>query len=133
MQADQRGSSPTLGVRLPNSGPFAEPSALLSTAEHAEALGYNRVWVHDHVSWPREKLTHFATGSVEACADQDPNFFESVSTSGLPLTAWPTVAVYVIVEPSTTEAGALVLRLTVVVSASSVTLVNTVPDSATFS
>lgn len=81
MQADQRGSSPTLGVRLPNSGPFAEPSALLSTAEHAEALGYNRVWVHDHVSWPREKLTHFATGSVEACADQDPNFFESVSTS----------------------------------------------------
>jgi len=72
---------PSLGVRLPNSGPFAEPSAILSTAEHAERLGYDRVWVHDHISWPRDKLTHFATGSLEACDDQDPNFFESISTS----------------------------------------------------
>lgn len=72
---------PTLGVRLPNSGPFAEPSVLVETAELAEELGYDRVWVHDHISWPREKLTHFATGSLEACDDQDPNFFESVSTS----------------------------------------------------
>jgi len=73
--------APTLGVRLPNSGPFAEPDALLATAELAERLGYDRVWVHDHVSWPKDKLTHFATGSLEACADQDPNFFESVSTA----------------------------------------------------
>ena len=74
---------PRLGVRLPNSGPFAEPDALLSTADLAERLGFDRVWVHDHVSWPREKLTHFATGSLEACGDQDPNFFESVSTAAL--------------------------------------------------
>jgi probable F420-dependent oxidoreductase len=70
-----------IGVRLPNSGPFAEADALASTAELAERLGYDRVWVHDHVSWPREKLTHFATGSLEACADQDPNFFESLSSA----------------------------------------------------
>jgi alkanesulfonate monooxygenase SsuD/methylene tetrahydromethanopterin reductase-like flavin-dependent oxidoreductase (luciferase family) len=81
LPADGRGDLPSLGVRLPNSGPFAEPTALLSTAEHAERLGFDRVWVHDHVSWPREKLTHFATGSLEACTDQDPNFFESVSTA----------------------------------------------------
>lgn len=81
MPAEQHNGLPSLGVRLPNSGPFAEPAALLSTAEEAERLGYDRVWVHDHVSWPREKLTHFATGSLEACADQDPNFFESISTS----------------------------------------------------
>lgn len=81
MPADHTGALPSLGVRLPNSGPFAEPSALLSTAEEAERLGFDRVWVHDHVSWPREKLTHFATGSLEACTDQDPNFFESVSTA----------------------------------------------------
>lgn len=73
----------TLGVRLPNSGPFATPEAILSTAELAEDLGYDTVWVHDHVSWPREKLTHFATGSVEACQDQDPNFFESITTAAL--------------------------------------------------
>ena len=74
---------PRLGVRLPNSGPFADPATLIATADHAEQLGYDRVWVHDHVSWPRDKLTHFATGSIEACGDQDPNFFESVTTSAL--------------------------------------------------
>lgn len=76
-------SLPSLGVRLPNSGPFAEADAILSTAELAEQLGFDRVWVHDHVSWPKEKLTHFATGSLEACGDQDPNFFESLSTAAL--------------------------------------------------
>ena len=74
---------PTVGVRLPNSGPFATSSDLLATADLAERLGYERVWVHDHVSWPRDKLTHFATGSLEACADQDPNFFESITTAAL--------------------------------------------------
>ena len=74
---------PTLGVRLPNSGPFATADAIFSTADVAEKLGYERVWVHDHVSWPAEKLTHFATGSVEACGDQDPNFFESITTTAL--------------------------------------------------
>lgn len=82
LPADQT-SGPSLGVRLPNSGPFADASALLETAELAERLGFDRIWVHDHLSWPREKLTHFATGSIEACKDQDPNFFESVTTSAL--------------------------------------------------
>ena len=77
------GDLPALGVRLPNSGPFAEPAVLLDVADRAEALGFDRVWVHDHISWARDKLTHFATGSIEACADQDPNFFESVSTIGI--------------------------------------------------
>ena len=45
--------------------------------------GTTAYWVHDHVSWPRDKLTHFATGSLEACDDQDPNFFESISTAAL--------------------------------------------------
>ena len=82
MPADLLGGT-TLGIRLPNSGPFAEPEALLETADLAEQLGFDRVWVHDHLSWPREKLTHFATGSLEACEDQDPNFFESVTTASL--------------------------------------------------
>ena len=75
--------SAALGVRLPNSGPFAQPAAVLDSAALFERLGYDRVWVHDHISWPPAKLTHFATGSLEACADQDPNFFESLTTSAL--------------------------------------------------
>ena len=72
--------SPTLGVRLPNSGPFASAEEIYRTAALAEELGYDTVWVHDHISWPKEKLTHFATGSLEACTDQDSNFFESITT-----------------------------------------------------
>ena len=78
-----RGVRAALGVRLPNSGPFALPAAVVDSAALFERLGYDRVWVHDHISWPQEKLTHFATGSLEACADQDPNFFESLTTSAL--------------------------------------------------
>ena len=82
MQVD-RAALPTLGVRLPNSGPFATPADILETADLAEGLGYQRVWVHDHISWPRDKLTHFATGAIEACTDQEPNFFESLSTAAV--------------------------------------------------
>jgi alkanesulfonate monooxygenase SsuD/methylene tetrahydromethanopterin reductase-like flavin-dependent oxidoreductase (luciferase family) len=74
---------PELGLRLPNSGPFAEAGAILRIADVAERLAYDTVWVHDHVSWPRHQLTHFATGSLEACVDQDPNFYESLVTLGV--------------------------------------------------
>jgi alkanesulfonate monooxygenase SsuD/methylene tetrahydromethanopterin reductase-like flavin-dependent oxidoreductase (luciferase family) len=56
---------------------------VIEAADLAERLGYDRVWVHDHISWSRDKLTHFATGSLEACGDQDPNFFESVTTAAM--------------------------------------------------
>ena len=46
----------------------------------------------------------------------------SVITSGVPLTCAPTVAVYVIVEPSATTAGAVLLKLTVLVVLASATL-----------
>lgn len=76
-------SPPTLGVRLPNSGPLATEAAIVETAVAAERLGYDTVWVHDHISWPAEQLTHFAAGSIEACDDQEPNFYESVTTVAL--------------------------------------------------
>ncbi len=71
----------TLGVRLPNSGPFTTAANIVEIAELVDRAGYGDVWVHDHISWARDKLTHFATGSIEACRDQDPNFFESISTA----------------------------------------------------
>lgn len=69
------------GVRLPNSGPFASAENVLDIADRVEALGYDGIWVHDHISWTRDKLTHFGAGSVEAVReDMDPNFYESVTT-----------------------------------------------------
>lgn len=70
----------TFGIRLPNSGPLSTPASILDLAVRAEVFSFDTVWVHDHISWAREKLTHFAMGSLEACADQDPNLFESVTT-----------------------------------------------------
>jgi probable F420-dependent oxidoreductase len=70
---------PTVGIRLPNSGPLASASAILETARLSESLGFDSVWVHDHLAWPSHRRTHFAAGSIEAVRDQPPNFFESLS------------------------------------------------------
>ena len=70
----------TFGIRVPNSGPFAEAANIEAVARQAERCGYSTLWVHDHIPWAKEMLTHFSTGSIEACKDQDPNFFETVTT-----------------------------------------------------
>lgn len=70
----------TFGVRVPNSGPFADAAGITAVARAAERLGFDALWVHDHIPWASAMLTHFSTGSVEACDGQDPNFFETVST-----------------------------------------------------
>ena len=71
---------PVAGIRLPCSGPFATPSEIIGTAERAERLGYDSVWVNDHISWTRAMKHHLGAGAVEAVADQEPNFFESLTT-----------------------------------------------------
>jgi alkanesulfonate monooxygenase SsuD/methylene tetrahydromethanopterin reductase-like flavin-dependent oxidoreductase (luciferase family) len=68
------------GVALPSSGPFASADNIFAVAERAEACGFDDVWVNDHYSYPRARLTRSSAGSVEAVADQDPNFFESLTT-----------------------------------------------------
>ncbi len=73
----------TFGVRLPNSGPHATADNLLRIAGAAERLDYPIVWVHDHLPWASAMLTHFSTGSIEACGDQPPAFFETITTIGL--------------------------------------------------
>jgi probable F420-dependent oxidoreductase len=71
-----------IGVRLPNSGPLASPDAILKSAEVAEKLGYDSVWVHDHIVWGTEQHKgHLSSGSAEALkSTQLPNFYESLST-----------------------------------------------------
>jgi len=70
------------GVRLPNSGPLASPEAILSSAEKAESLGFDSVWVHDHITWGTEQHRgHLSSGSAEALTSaQLPNFYESMTT-----------------------------------------------------
>jgi len=71
-----------IGVRLPNSGPLADATSILRSAEIAEELGYDSVWVHDHIVWGTEQHKgHLSSGSAEALKSaQLPNFYESLTT-----------------------------------------------------
>ena len=51
MTAHARRCRPASASGCPNSGPFAQPQTLLDVAGLVERLGYDRVWVHDHISW----------------------------------------------------------------------------------
>ena len=70
------------GVRLPNSGPLAAADSILKSAEVAEKLGYDSVWVHDHIIWGTEQHRgHLSSGSAEALKSaQPPNFYECLTT-----------------------------------------------------
>ena len=39
----------SFGVRVPNSGPLASPDSIVQVAREAESLGYDSIWVHDHL------------------------------------------------------------------------------------
>jgi probable F420-dependent oxidoreductase len=70
----------TFGIRLPNSGPFAAPATIQDVATESEALGFDVLWVHDHLAWSSERRTHFAAGSMEAVSEGPANFYESITT-----------------------------------------------------
>ena len=70
------------GVRLPVSGPLASIGAITKIAAKSEELGYDSVWVHDHLMWTRQAHEHhISSGSSEALGEgQEPLFFESLTT-----------------------------------------------------
>ncbi|HEV8343090.1 MAG TPA: TIGR03619 family F420-dependent LLM class oxidoreductase [Candidatus Binatia bacterium] len=70
------------GVRVPNSGPLAAKNNLIKAAQEAERLGFDTVWVHDHVVWSSEMHKHhISSGAHEALQeDQEANFFEALTT-----------------------------------------------------
>ena len=70
----------TFGIRLPNSGPFASPAMIQEIAGQAEALGFDAVWVNDHIAWTSAHSAHFSAGSVEAVREGPPHFYESLAT-----------------------------------------------------
>lgn len=58
------------GIVLPNYGPGASRLSIVDTAHAAERLGYDSVWVTDHLALPREDAERFG------------KIFEAVSTLG---------------------------------------------------
>jgi probable F420-dependent oxidoreductase len=69
------------GVRVPNSGPLASIENIVRAAGEAERLGFDSVWVHDHVVWSSEMHRHhISSGAAEALADsQDADFYEALT------------------------------------------------------
>ena len=71
------------GVRLPVAGPLANPGAIKRSAQEAEAMGFDTVWVHDYLVWD-EKLDrlHISCGSKQAVdaagVNYPPTFYESL-------------------------------------------------------
>ncbi|HVB77628.1 MAG TPA: LLM class F420-dependent oxidoreductase [Candidatus Nitrosotalea sp.] len=70
------------GIRVPNSGPLSSPENMVLAARAAEDLGFDSIWVHDHVLWSSEMHRHhISSGATEAITDeQDADFFESLTT-----------------------------------------------------
>lgn len=71
-----------VGVKLPNSGPFAKPEHIRVIAMEVERLGFDSLWVHDHVTRsPSDAEHHFVFGAWEAWEQPIvPNVYESLST-----------------------------------------------------
>jgi probable F420-dependent oxidoreductase len=71
----------TFGIRVPNSGPLASPESIVQVAREAESLGYDSIWVHDHLTWTDEiHRTHISSGSESANTGDSPDFYEAMTT-----------------------------------------------------
>lgn len=69
------------GLGLPTSGPFSQPQIIFEFAELAESLGFDDVWVNDHLTFNSDQREMSPVGTIDAVKDQDPNFFESITTA----------------------------------------------------
>jgi len=71
----------TFGIRVPNSGPLASPESIVQIAREAESLGYDSIWVHDHLTWTEEiHRTHISSGSDDSKTGDSPDFYEAMTT-----------------------------------------------------
>ncbi len=71
----------TFGIRVPNSGPLASPESIVQVAREAESLGYDSIWVHDHLTWTEEiHRTHISSGSENSNTGNSPDFYEAITT-----------------------------------------------------
>ena len=71
------------GARIPTSGPVSSVERLVGSTKEAEALGYDSVWILDHVHNPHERHKQYPVGMgsyKDPNNTLDPNQFETVST-----------------------------------------------------
>ncbi|ETX04230.1 MAG: hypothetical protein ETSY2_29935, partial [Candidatus Entotheonella gemina] len=54
------------GVQLPHFGPLVSGKGTLALAQRAEALGFDAVWVSDHIVYPATFAERFGTAVYEA-------------------------------------------------------------------
>ena len=64
----------TFGCSLPTRGPMSSPNTLRSLAQRAEDLGFDSVWVSDHIILPRqvESFYPYAADGVATFKPDDP-------------------------------------------------------------
>ena len=68
------------GISLPHSGPLTNVAAIRQVAIKAERLGFESVWVHDHITYDLDWLDHRTSGVVEEEVNYQPDFYESLCT-----------------------------------------------------
>jgi alkanesulfonate monooxygenase SsuD/methylene tetrahydromethanopterin reductase-like flavin-dependent oxidoreductase (luciferase family) len=69
------------GLALPTCGPFSQPATIFDFADVAERLGFDDVWVNDHLNYDLHQRLVAPVGANEAIGDEEPTFFESVTTA----------------------------------------------------
>jgi probable F420-dependent oxidoreductase len=74
----------SFGVRVPNSGPLTSVDNITRAATEAEEMGFDSIFLHDHVVWSTEMHRHhISSGAHEALVDdQTADFFEALTTIG---------------------------------------------------
>lgn len=74
----------SFGVRVPNSGPLCSVQNITRAAEEAEQMGFDSIFLHDHVVWSSEMHRHhISSGAHEALGDdQSADFYEALTTIG---------------------------------------------------
>ncbi len=68
------------GIKLPHSGALAGVRAIRRVAVEAEELGYDSVWVHDHITYDTDWFVHRSSGLIEQTEGIEPHFYESLLT-----------------------------------------------------
>ncbi|HEY2592970.1 MAG TPA: LLM class flavin-dependent oxidoreductase [Chloroflexota bacterium] len=71
------------GLGVPTSGPFGQVENVLRFADAGERLGFDDIWLNDHLDFDRARMSGSPAGTLDAIKDQEPNFFESLTTAAL--------------------------------------------------
>ncbi len=77
-------SEVSFGVRVPNSGPLTSVDNITRAATEAEQMGFDSIFLHDHVVWSGEMHRHHISSGAHEALDEDQaaDFFEALTTVG---------------------------------------------------